>query len=170
MGDKIDRDRWSGTARGVLAGVTTIPKEQLPSEAKDFDEMEHAVATRASDQVGNSRQACDQSLLVYSDRLSELNVVARSTKIRNESRAVLSISQVSRIYRSRLCTKVSTIPPWRMSQKHRNSYTRLKLAVLRAYDGEVMVPNEPNWGFGALGNPLRTVLTERRRTRACHVV
>jgi len=97
-----------------------------------------------SDQVGNSRQAYDQSLLVYSDRLLELHVPAPSTEIRNESRAVLSISQVSRTGRSRLCTKVSTIPPWRMSQKHRNGYTGPKLTVLRAYDGEVMVPNEPN--------------------------
>jgi hypothetical protein len=45
--------------------VTTIPKEQPPSEAKDFDEMEHAVATRASDRVSISRQAYDQSLLFY---------------------------------------------------------------------------------------------------------
>jgi hypothetical protein len=47
-------------ANGVVGELATIPKEQPPSEAKDFDEIEHAVATSASDRVGISRQAYDQ--------------------------------------------------------------------------------------------------------------
>jgi len=100
----VDIDKTSNDLNLLVEGRDRGKKAQSPSEAKDFDEMEHAVAARASNQFGISRPTYDQSLLIYSDRLSELNVSARSTEIRNESRAVLSIGQISRTGRSRLCT------------------------------------------------------------------